>query len=90
MVAATNDLGRDACAAYSMIPSLLRHLSGKGIKKFDFGGIDPGNIAAEGVDHFKKGFGGSIIEYLGEWEIASSELVRVGMSLGLIKRGGRI
>jgi hypothetical protein len=90
MVAATNDLGRDICAAYSMIPNLLRHLSAKGIKKFDFGGIDPGNVAAEGVDHFKKGFGGSIIEYLGEWEIAPSELVRIGMNLGLVKRGGRI
>jgi lipid II:glycine glycyltransferase (peptidoglycan interpeptide bridge formation enzyme) len=85
MVAATNNAGRNSSAAYSMITNLLSHLAGKGVKKFDFGGIDPGNLAAQGVDHFKMGFGGKIKQPLGEWEFMSSELARFGMNLGLLK-----
>jgi len=90
MIAATNDLGRNAYAAYSMVPNLLKHLASKGIKKFDFGGIDPGNPGAAGVDHFKKGFGGSIVESLGEWEFMSSNAARLLMNFGILKSGGRV
>jgi lipid II:glycine glycyltransferase (peptidoglycan interpeptide bridge formation enzyme) len=90
MIAATNDLGRNTCAAYSMVPNLLKHLASKGIKRFDFGGIDPGNPGAAGVDHFKKGFGGSIVESLGEWEFMSSNAARFLINFGILKSGGRV
>jgi lipid II:glycine glycyltransferase (peptidoglycan interpeptide bridge formation enzyme) len=89
MMAATNDSGRKVSAAYAMIPELLEHLKQKGIETFDFGGIDPGNPNAEGVDHFKKGFGGAIIEHLGEWESANSEALRTILNIGLMKIGKR-
>jgi lipid II:glycine glycyltransferase (peptidoglycan interpeptide bridge formation enzyme) len=72
-----------------MIPELLEHLKQKGIETFDFGGIAPGNPNAEGVDHFKKGFGGEIIEHLGEWESANSEALRTILNIGLMKIGKR-
>ena len=89
MLAATNQIGRQVSAAYAMIPILFLHLKNKGVEDFDFGGIDPGNINAEGVDRFKKGFGGTIVEYVGEWESASSELIRCILNFGLIKIGRR-
>jgi hypothetical protein len=88
MMAATNDAGRKINAAYAMIPQLFMHLKEKGIEVFDFGGIDPGNPNLEGVDHFKKGFGGKIVEYLGEWESVNSETLRIFLNIG-IKRLGR-
>lgn len=87
MIAATNESGRKVNAAYAMIPELLLHLKKKGIEVFDFGGIDPGNLSAEGVDHFKKGFGGAIVEHLGEWESANSEALRTIFNVGLLKMG---
>jgi hypothetical protein len=89
MMAATNDSGRRVNAAYAMIPELLLHLREKGIETFDFGGIDPGNLNAEGVDHFKKGFGGEIVEHLGEWESANSEALRTILNIGIMKIGKR-
>jgi lipid II:glycine glycyltransferase (peptidoglycan interpeptide bridge formation enzyme) len=66
--AATIGPGRDIGAAYAMFVMLRRHLKNENIDKFDFGGIAPCTALASGVDHFKLGFGGRVIEYLGEWE----------------------
>jgi len=90
MVAATGNEGRKVSAAYAMIVQLIPVLQKKGIEHFDFGGLDPVTPAAEGVNHFKRGFGGQITEYLGEWEGASSEMLRVGMNLAILKKGGRV
>ena len=86
--AATSDVGRKVCAAYAMIPKLFSLLQAKGIEVFDFGGIDPGNSTAEGVNHFKRGFGGKVVEHLGEWESACSEGLRIALNIGLKKFGG--
>jgi lipid II:glycine glycyltransferase (peptidoglycan interpeptide bridge formation enzyme) len=88
MAAATNEMGRKISAAYAMISELFVNLKSKGVEVFDFGGIDPGNLNAQGVDHFKKGFGGKIIEHLGEWESIPSETLRFFLNIGL-KRFGR-
>lgn len=90
MVAATGKKGRENCAAYAMVTRLIPLLQKKGIEYFDFGGLDPISSNAEGVNHFKRGFGGQIVEYLGEWETARNEWVRSGMNLALWKRGGRV
>ena len=70
--AAANQAGRDISAAYAMIAKLREVLRGAGMTEFDFGGIDPDNPAARGVDHFKLGFGGRTIAYDGEWDWGSS------------------
>ncbi len=74
--AATNRAGRDISAAYAMIAELRGVLRGAGVTEFDFGGIDPDNPAARGVDHFKLGFGGRTIVYDGEWDWGSSRFTR--------------
>jgi len=73
-----------------MIVQLVSVLQGCGITHFDFGGIDPVSPSAQGVNHFKRGFGGNIVEYLGEWEVASSELIRRGVNFGIKMYGSKI
>ena len=68
MSAATNKEGRSISAAYSMIYELRLQLKNYKIEKFDFGGVDLNNSSANGVNHFKKGFGGDIVYSLGEWQ----------------------
>jgi lipid II:glycine glycyltransferase (peptidoglycan interpeptide bridge formation enzyme) len=89
MVAAANALGRQNSASYAMIETLVSELSARGVQSFDFGGLDPVNLAAAGVNHFKSGFGGSLVEQVGEWEYSRSQLLRALVN-GLIGiKGGR-
>jgi lipid II:glycine glycyltransferase (peptidoglycan interpeptide bridge formation enzyme) len=89
MVAAANALGRQNSASYAMIETLVSELSARGVQSFDFGGLDPANLAAAGVNHFKSGFGGSLVEQVGEWEYSRSQLLRALVN-GLIGvKGGR-
>jgi lipid II:glycine glycyltransferase (peptidoglycan interpeptide bridge formation enzyme) len=74
-IAATGAEGRKLSAAYGMLPRLVASLRESGIRYLDFGGIAPQSSERAGVDHFKKGFGGEIVEYLGEWEAASVPLL---------------
>jgi lipid II:glycine glycyltransferase (peptidoglycan interpeptide bridge formation enzyme) len=89
MVAATGRIGRETSAAYAMIETLLSTLKKRNTKVFDFGGIDPVNPSASGVNHFKCGFGGEIVEHLGEWESAKSERLRLLINIAIRLRGGR-
>ncbi len=61
-LAATGEKGRKTNLGYSMIYILLQYLKKRGINEFDFGGISSISNAA-GVNHFKMGFGGEILEY---------------------------
>ncbi len=74
--AATVGEGRKLSAAYSMVAKLREILNHDGVAFFDFGGINPESDGASGVDHFKKGFGSRQIDYIGEWDWASSFLLR--------------
>lgn len=71
LAAATSAEGRKVGAAYAMLPKLLELLRERGVASFDFGGIAPEDPEAKGVDHFKKGFGGTRVDYLGEWDWAA-------------------
>ncbi|MHB8108760.1 MAG: peptidoglycan bridge formation glycyltransferase FemA/FemB family protein [Syntrophorhabdaceae bacterium] len=85
--AATSGKGRELSAAYAMVAELRGHLRHEGIKMLDFGGIAPRDKTRRGVDHFKLGFGGRVVEYLGEWE-AGNRFSRLLVNLGVrIKRG---
>lgn len=90
MVASTGEKGREVSAAYAMIEQLIQKLRERGLSHFDFGGIDPVNKAASGVNHFKCGFGGQITEYAGEWEFASSGWIQSALNFAIRKRGGRV
>jgi lipid II:glycine glycyltransferase (peptidoglycan interpeptide bridge formation enzyme) len=90
MVAATGKCGREISAAYAMFERLMQELISRGITDFDFGGIDPVSEEAIGVNHFKCGFGGKLVEHLGEWELASSEKVRLVINLAIKLKGGRV
>jgi lipid II:glycine glycyltransferase (peptidoglycan interpeptide bridge formation enzyme) len=88
--AATGAKGRELSAAYAMVHELFRVLKESGMTRLDFAGLDPKTPAAYGVNHFKRGFGGQLVEYLGEWEYASSEKLRWVINLGIWKKGGRL
>lgn len=87
MVAATGKQGRDVSAAYAMYERLMQELIDQGVTAFDFGGIDPVHRVAAGVNHYKCGFGGELVEQLGEWESAPSEWLRMGISFAIRFRG---
>ena len=78
-LAATNDKGRELSASYGMAFRAMLILLEKGITHLDMGGIDPRKD--QGVTHFKKGFGGRMVEYLGEWDWASSEWLRCAANI---------
>lgn len=88
LLAATSPEGRTTSAAYAMIVQLFEILKSRGITRFDFGGLAPRSPAAAGVDHFKRGFGGQVVEYLGEWEWAAAESVRWAANFLVKWRGG--
>jgi len=86
--AAAGQKGRELSASYAMIHRLLEYLREQGVAQLDFGGIDPRSPGAEGVNHFKRGFGGIPVEYLGEWEWSSSKWLCWGINLVVCRRSG--
>lgn len=66
--AASNQLGRKLGASYAMVAELARSLRRDGILEMDFGGLGPDHPDFHGPNHFKKGFGGNLVTYAGEWE----------------------
>lgn len=75
---AVGERGRTLSATYAMVAELFERLKAMGITRFDFGGVAPSDPSVAGVNHFKRGFGGEIVEYLGEWEWAASSAWRRG------------
>lgn len=90
LLAATGEQGRAISASYAMFEKLAYELKERGATNFDFGGIDPASTSAVGVDHFKRGFGGHIQEYLGEWESVNSSLLRLGVNIAIRSIGGHV
>lgn len=88
--AASGRRGRERSAAYAMIYQLIEYLQKQGIDRFDFGGIDLRTPMAAGVNHFKQGFGGDMIEYLGEWEWASAAWLRWGVNVAVWSGRGQV
>jgi lipid II:glycine glycyltransferase (peptidoglycan interpeptide bridge formation enzyme) len=89
MIAATGSKGRTESSAYAMIEKLISQLKDNNVANFDFAGVDPITKGANGVNHFKMGFGGNLIEQLGEWESASSEPIRIAINFAIRFKGGR-
>jgi hypothetical protein len=77
--AATSVHARKMYVSYALMWELLGACIDKGITHYDLNGIDP--YANAGVYHFKQGTGAAPLEYLGEWDWATSEGVRIGMNV---------
>lgn len=67
--------GRKKYASYAMVNALVSDLAAQGIEILDFGGINPFDSNASGVDRFKIGFGGKIIQQVGERDICKSGIL---------------
>ena len=88
LMAAASETARKTYASYLTLSGLIQDCHERGATDYDLAGIDPqGN---KGVWDFKRGTGAESIEYLGEWECASSELLRKCVNLALRLKGGSI
>ncbi len=83
-LAVTTDEGRNLRASFPLLQEVFRHCSEKGITQYDLGGIDPWKNP--GVYTFKSGTGAKELEYLGEWDWASSEWLRLLGNWAIQKR----
>ena len=77
--AATTAAGRQNNASYLVFWHLLRECRARGVSCYDLNHIDP--IGVPGVTRFKLGTGARVVEYLGDWDCADSERMRLAMSL---------
>jgi len=76
LFAATTTLGRKLYASYALVWELLQHCQKLGVEEYDLMGVDPTKDL--GVYNFKKGTGAEFIEYLGEWDWATNNILRWG------------
>jgi lipid II:glycine glycyltransferase (peptidoglycan interpeptide bridge formation enzyme) len=60
--------GRDKNLGYHLIKNIIQYLYQNNIKKFDFGGVDINDENVNGVNRFKLGFGGFIVDNSQELE----------------------
>jgi len=67
---ATSEQGRTLNASYMTFWALVQHCQRLGLESCDLAGIDP--IRNHGVYRFKKATGATPLEYLGEWDWATS------------------
>lgn len=74
-LAATTERGVEQRASYPTLLHLLNHCRAEGVRYYDLGGIDPWENP--GVYRFKKETGAGEIEFLGEWDWASSQWLRL-------------
>lgn len=77
---ASGNRHRDAMPNYALQWEMIRWAKSEGCSLYDFRGIsgdlDPAN-PLYGLYRFKKGFGGQVVEFIGEFDLAFSPLYRV-------------
>ncbi len=71
--AASTERGREISASYGMIFNLYKYLKQQHVMQLDFGGLSEDGSSA-GVDFFKEGFNGIIVNRIGEFDIAKSKI----------------
>ncbi len=86
LMAASGNVARKIYASYATLWGMVNECHTRGVRNYDLAGVDPrGN---KGVWDFKRGTGAEALEYLGEWECASSELLRHCINFVIMRRGG--
>lgn len=88
MIAAVSRVGRALYATYPLTWRLLELARSQGAGLYDLGGADL--VGAPGVYNFKKGLGGREVEMIGEWEWATSRLLRWGVNRAALGRDLRV
>jgi lipid II:glycine glycyltransferase (peptidoglycan interpeptide bridge formation enzyme) len=73
-LAATSNEGRKLYASNVALDALLTSLASRGVRRYDFGGVDRTNN--KGVFDFKRGAGGTDFTYTGEFETAMPRLAK--------------
>ena len=84
IMAATSVAGRNTYSSYILFWELTKKCKALGVKNYDMGGIN--KINNKGVYNFKKGTGAKEIKYLGEYEMATSNLLRTMTNLIILIR----
>jgi len=74
IIAVTTPGGRKNYSSYAVFQRLMSELTISGCKEYDLSGIDAANNP--GVYNFKKGTGGTLFAYQGEWETSSPAFLR--------------
>jgi len=89
--AANSNRARTCSASYKLMFDIFNYLKNEGVKKFDFGRIGPGKTSLDSVFTFKRGSGGEMISYNGEWVHSKSLLKSIGVVgyLALVKKQQR-
>jgi lipid II:glycine glycyltransferase (peptidoglycan interpeptide bridge formation enzyme) len=86
MLAAATPAARKVYASHAVFWELMRQCASRGVQCYDMSGIDP--VGNKGVYDFKKGTGAGEVSYLGEWDWATSSLLRRAANV-LIKHRAR-
>lgn len=86
LMAASGNVARKNYASYATLWGMVNECHARGVRYYDLAGVDP--QSNKGVWDFKRGTGAEPLEYLGEWECASSELLRHAINFALKRRGG--
>lgn len=74
ILAAATPEGRKVYASHAAFWELMRHCARRGVRCYDMSGAD--SVRAKGVHDFKRGTGARAVTYLGEWDWATSPLLR--------------
>jgi len=72
--AAATPRARKVYASYATFWELMKQCASRKVLSYDMSGVDP--VAGKGVYDFKKGTGASELEYLGEWDWATSSIIQ--------------
>jgi hypothetical protein len=81
LVAASSPAARSSYTGYVLMWRLLALARAQGAHAYDMSGAD--SYRAPGVYNFKRGLGGRAVPLVGEWDWATSRLLRGGLSLAI-------
>lgn len=85
-LAASSERGRELFSSFYLIVELLKRLKAEGVRYFDFGGIAPQRDSVRGVNRFKTGFSGRVVDYAGEYDLTNSRLLCRLLNLAIGKK----
>lgn len=84
LLAANAAEGRQTSASYWLSAAVVNHAIKMGVTHYDLNGVDP--VSNRGVFKFKKETGAQLLEYLGEWDWSTSDLLKRAFNWAIKKR----